>query len=604
MLKIRKITNLQCLSNKRYFGSSAENYQNNLAFLFQKHTKDLKMPYFTTRSGNIEILKDPIDFYVALHQGIRSSHERIVLSSLYVGTGNLEKFLVSSLDSKIKRSKKIRINMLFDLQRGTRLNSDGESSRTLLTPLKMDNRHNPHLNIAFFKNPNMNRIISVLGQSGFREIFGTHHMKIYIFDNNVLISGANLHESYFTERQDRYILFKNVQELANFLEDMVQVISNSSYQIEDNGDLTVPNNQPRPENSKELTKALLHQFKMFLFSNKIDIKDKKFEEVFGLHEDHDYQSVFTVNVKEGSLKENKKETEAQTISSEKETQDNLESQPNTEQKIDSKFFKEDKDTVKNLNENKEKAKARLQRSFDEYDVSQIVTKIESNVTKTKEQSDLMEMGGVVYLFPFVQFPPLNYDEDRKFFEEFLDRNCKNEKNHIKFSLGYMNLIPRMVDIVSRSQAKVDLLTCSPMANGFFGGGFFKKWIPKFYRAYEYVLLKRLGKLNNDRVSIHEYTRGQWTFHSKGLWVYENNEQHPSFSSIGSSNFSHRAYFRDTEMNLYFYSQCPKFKEELHIENLRQYQYSENVTKRDLRKDPILKFGWPTVWLSKIFSSFL
>jgi len=51
---------------------------------------------------------------------------------------------------------------------------------------------------------------------------------------------------------------------------MVQVISNCSYQIEENGDLTVPNNQPRPEQSKELTKALLHQFKMFLYSNKFD----------------------------------------------------------------------------------------------------------------------------------------------------------------------------------------------------------------------------------------------------------------------------------------------------------------------------------------------
>jgi len=56
-----------------------------------------------------------------------------------------------------------------------------------------------------------------------------------------------------------------------------------------------------------------------------------------------------------------------------------------------------------LNEKKEKAKARLNRSFDEFDVSQIVTKIESGgVTKTKEQSDLVDLGGVVYLFPLVK----------------------------------------------------------------------------------------------------------------------------------------------------------------------------------------------------------
>jgi len=67
MLKIRRLSKLQCFSNKRCFGSTTESYQNNLAYIFEKHTKGLKMPYFTARSGNIEILKDPIDFYVALH---------------------------------------------------------------------------------------------------------------------------------------------------------------------------------------------------------------------------------------------------------------------------------------------------------------------------------------------------------------------------------------------------------------------------------------------------------------------------------------------------------------------------------------------------------
>jgi len=52
-----------------------------------------------------------------------------------------------------------------------------------------DNRHNPHLNIAFFRDPTLNKLITIAGQGGAREVFGTHHMKIYIFDNNVLVSG-------------------------------------------------------------------------------------------------------------------------------------------------------------------------------------------------------------------------------------------------------------------------------------------------------------------------------------------------------------------------------------------------------------------------------
>ena len=33
-----------------------------------------------------------------------------------------------------------------------------------------------------------------------KEIFGVHHMKLHVIDNNVLITGANLSHDYFTNR--------------------------------------------------------------------------------------------------------------------------------------------------------------------------------------------------------------------------------------------------------------------------------------------------------------------------------------------------------------------------------------------------------------------
>ena len=52
---------------RRYFSQVNSSYQNNLDFLFKNHSRQLKLPYFAIRSGNIEILKEPIDFYIALH---------------------------------------------------------------------------------------------------------------------------------------------------------------------------------------------------------------------------------------------------------------------------------------------------------------------------------------------------------------------------------------------------------------------------------------------------------------------------------------------------------------------------------------------------------
>ena len=44
---------------------------------------------------------------------------------------------------------------------------------------------------------------------------------------------ANLSHDYFTNRQDRYFLLTDVQELANFLHDIVAAVSRHSLQLQD-----------------------------------------------------------------------------------------------------------------------------------------------------------------------------------------------------------------------------------------------------------------------------------------------------------------------------------------------------------------------------------
>eukprot|EP01016_Furgasonia_blochmanni_P016657 TRINITY_DN19713_c0_g1_i1.p2 TRINITY_DN19713_c0_g1~~TRINITY_DN19713_c0_g1_i1.p2 ORF type:complete len:113 (+),score=25.45 TRINITY_DN19713_c0_g1_i1:128-466(+) len=101
------------LLSKRGFSTKTE-FQSNLEFLYANHTRKDKQPFFRVHSKQIEILKEPIDFYVNLHLGVRNASERVCLSSLYLGTGNLEKFLIASINGKIKRSAKLRVSMLFD----------------------------------------------------------------------------------------------------------------------------------------------------------------------------------------------------------------------------------------------------------------------------------------------------------------------------------------------------------------------------------------------------------------------------------------------------------------------------------------------------------
>ena len=56
------------------------------------------------------------------------------------------------------------------------------------------------------------------------EIIGVCHLKAYVFDDDVLISGANMSTTYFTKRQDRYYLFKKAAKLAGFVRSLVEVL--------------------------------------------------------------------------------------------------------------------------------------------------------------------------------------------------------------------------------------------------------------------------------------------------------------------------------------------------------------------------------------------
>lgn len=118
------------------------------------------------------------------------------------------------------------------------------------------------------------------------------------------------------------------------------------------------------------------------------------------------------------------------------------------------------------------------------------------------------------------------------------------------------------------------------------------------------LLEKLKKKKKDYPQIFEYSRGEWTYHTKGLWFYENKEETPSLTIIGSSNYSQRSYSRDNEVQFYIYTVCPKFKEKLHNENQRQYEKASRVQVSDLKNSIEVKLKLRHKILFWLLKSFL
>jgi CDP-diacylglycerol--glycerol-3-phosphate 3-phosphatidyltransferase len=121
-----------------------------------------------------------------------------------------------------------------------------------------------------------------------------------------------------------------------------------------------------------------------------------------------------------------------------------------------------------------------------------------------------------------------------------------------------------------------------------------------YRALCYRHYRQLPK-----AQISEYRKDLWTFHAKGLWAYEDNK--PYLTSVGSSNFgktdvAQRSYRRDTEFQLYLWSDCPSLHRQLQAETEHLWSTSQLVTLQTFSSE--FKTGLATRLLARVCSPFL
>ncbi len=54
------------------------------------------------------------------------------------------------------------------------------------------------------------------------------------------LCSANLSETYFTNRQDRYVLVEDCKELADYYTEIISAVASCSFQLNSSGSLTLP----------------------------------------------------------------------------------------------------------------------------------------------------------------------------------------------------------------------------------------------------------------------------------------------------------------------------------------------------------------------------
>ncbi|CAI7166401.1 CRE_collapsed_G0005460.mRNA.1.CDS.1 [Saccharomyces cerevisiae] len=174
---------------------------------------------FHFQANEIDIIESPSQFYDLLKSKILSSQNRIFIASLYLGKSETE--LVDCISQALSKNPNLKVSFLLDGLRGTR-ELPSTCSATLLSSL-VAKYGSQRVDCRLYKTPAYRGWKKVLVPKRFNEGLGLQHMKIYGFDNEVILSGANLSNDYFTNRQDRYYLFKS-RNFSNYYFKLHQLI--------------------------------------------------------------------------------------------------------------------------------------------------------------------------------------------------------------------------------------------------------------------------------------------------------------------------------------------------------------------------------------------
>ncbi|OBZ65702.1 CDP-diacylglycerol--glycerol-3-phosphate 3-phosphatidyltransferase [Grifola frondosa] len=222
-------------------------------------------PCFSMSSSSVHILHEPRLFYQSLLRMIRGARHRLFISSLYIGTEDIE--LIDALHTSLHDNPALHLYVHLDLNRSTR--PGPRSTAQLLLPLLRE--HPDRVHVYLFRSPKLKGLLARLVPPRFNEGWGTWHPKIYGADDDVLISGANLNTSYFTNRQDRYLRFTEQPGLAQYCFAFLQAAATFSYSLlpsptaQDEYTLNWPDAYTHPHQIEKKAKKHLEESDVLVF---------------------------------------------------------------------------------------------------------------------------------------------------------------------------------------------------------------------------------------------------------------------------------------------------------------------------------------------------
>eukprot|EP00794_Sanderia_malayensis_P009171 gene9171-10144_t len=538
------------------FSNQDESYNSVSTWLKDCFKNKSYLPIFSVNGDNITVLREPCEFYEILKSKAAVSNKRIVLASLYLGTGHLEQDLVNTIHERSRElaanSNEFQIKILLEHTRGSR---GKKNSRTMLLPVLQEFPNN--VSISLYHTPKLRGLLRAIVPERFNETISAMHLKVYIFDDTLVMSGANLSNDYFTNRQDRCIVFEDCRELCDYFHELVNTVSSFSLQLSPQDTTHVHNNlceHPYLGDNKKYINEARKKIKDFMqkysnHGNLMETVDKMLNSDKGIVSE------------ESNTKYEAKDCLKSVVMNDIENKRN-----NTTLQISNKSECNNE-----------------QRNMENMGNSDLKHKASQKYNSVKD----------TFVIPLIQMYPLGVTDDEEITSNLLRHAPSQSK--IFLATAYFNLTRNYWNRILKSRCNdVDVVMAHPKANGFFEAPGVAGGIPHAYTLIAKQCYRDVVKLKQqDRISFWEYLRPGWTFHGKGLWTQVGPSLLPYLTMFGSSNFGNRSAYRDLEAQILLVTRNETLSHELEKEknNLKDYStfVGADTYRNNDRRTPLWVF---------------
>ncbi len=194
--------------------------------MLSEHQNRTPLPCFALHARHVEdnlIGATPQEFHTRLVDLIRDAQHRVSLASLYIGPAVDHPKELELLQALEAIPAHVHVKIVMDSNRGLRKVPLGIETTTtsaaeaVAKAIRLQENHQLYL-CQVLPNP-----LDQLLPNPLNEVAGVFHIKAYVIDDTLILSGANLSEEYFSDRHDRYLQIRG-SPVVDFYAQLIDIL--------------------------------------------------------------------------------------------------------------------------------------------------------------------------------------------------------------------------------------------------------------------------------------------------------------------------------------------------------------------------------------------